>query len=61
MSRVCAKVNFTRDVVPKCVVDTSMERCENAEHIKGMDFVFLHLQCKLAGDITFDPILVKQR
>ena len=41
MSRVCAKVNFTRDIASKCVVDTSIERCENGEHILGVDFVFL--------------------
>ena len=41
MSRVCAKVNFTRDIASKCIVDTSIERCENGEHILGVDFVFL--------------------
>ena len=41
MSRVCAKVNFTRDIASKCVVGISIERCENGEHILGVDFVFL--------------------
>ena len=41
MSRVCAKVNFTRDIASKCVVDTSIERWENGEHIQGVEFVFL--------------------
>ena len=40
MSRVSVKVNFTRGIVPKCVVDTSNERCENGEHIQDVDPVF---------------------
>ena len=34
------EVNFTRDIVPTCVVDTSNERCENGEHIQDEDSVF---------------------
>ena len=34
------KVNFTRDIVPTCVVDTSNEKCENGEHIQDVDSVF---------------------
>ena len=33
MSRISVKVNFTRDTVSTCVVDTSIEGCENGEHI----------------------------
>ena len=40
MSWVCAKVNFTRDIVSTCVVDTSTERCENGKHIQGVNSVF---------------------
>ena len=43
MRSVSAKVNFTREIVSTCVVDTSVECCENGE---------------LAGGITYDPILV---
>ena len=38
MIRVCAKVNFTRDIASKCVVDTLKERCENEEHIRHRFF-----------------------
>ena len=31
MSRVCAKVNFTRDIVSTCAVDTSIEMCLTAD------------------------------
>ena len=42
-----------------CVVITSNERCENREHIKGIDSVFpLAVAMKLASGNTFDPILV---
>ena len=34
------KVNFTRDIVPTCVVDISNEKCENGEHIQDVDSVF---------------------
>ena len=40
MSRVFAKVNFTRDIVSTCAVDTSIERLENGEHIQGVSFIF---------------------
>ena len=40
MRRDFAKVNFMRDIVSTCVVDTSNERCGNGEHIKGVDSVF---------------------
>ena len=57
MSRVCVKVYFTRDNVPKCVVDTSIERCENhGEHIQCVDSVFQPaFAVKMSGGITFDP------
>ena len=40
MSRICAKVNFMRNIVSTCVVDTSNVRCENGEHIKDVESVF---------------------
>ena len=40
MSRVCAKVNFTQDIVSVCVVNTSNESCENGEHIQDVESVF---------------------
>ena len=40
MCRVCAKVNFTRDIVFTCVVNTLNERCENGEHIQDVCSVF---------------------
>ena len=40
MSRVSVKVNFTRDIVSTCVVESSNERCENGERIQGVDSVF---------------------
>ena len=40
MSRDCAKVNFTRDIVSTYAVDTSIEKWENGEHIQGVGFVF---------------------
>ena len=40
MRSVCVIVNFTRDIVTKCVVDTSGERCENGKHIQGVYSVF---------------------
>ena len=43
MRSVSAKVNFTRDIVSSCVVDTIVESCESEA---------------LTGAITFDPILV---
>ena len=59
MSRVCAKVNFEREIGSKCVVYKSIDRCENGEHIQGVDSVFpLAFAVKLTGGITFDPYLV---
>ena len=40
MRGASVKVNFARDIVPTCVVDTSNERCENREHIQDLDSVF---------------------
>ena len=37
---VCSKVNFTRDIVSTCAVDTSIERWESGEHIQGVGFIF---------------------
>ena len=43
------------------VVDTSIERCENGEHIQDMDSVFPQVfAVKTNGGITFDPILVER-
>ena len=39
MSRVCAKVNFTRYIVSTCVIDSSNERCEDGQHIQDVDSV----------------------
>ena len=40
MSRVCAKVHFKRDIMSTCVVDTSIERRENGDHIQCFDSIF---------------------
>ena len=42
MCRVCAKVNFTRNIVFTCVVNTLNERSENREHIQDVGSIFPH-------------------